>query len=192
MATQLMAAAVTKLGKEILEAAKFASAVTGFSHEVIRRWAFSYLTTLSQYPGSLDDIDDQFIEAELSSERGKACGNPTAILHDEEFQLAARTFVRNNAYRKGEPNLTTDMFCKWINDSYSVVISAEMARQWLHHLGFNICNHQKGVFFDGHERDDVTAYREELLEKLAKLDETTITTMSKCSGWREAVQSSST
>ena len=77
----------------------------------------------------------------------KTAGNPTAILHDEEFQLAARAFVHGNAYRKGEPNLTTDGFCKWVNDSFGVVIAHETGRQWLHHLGFSIYNHPKGVFF---------------------------------------------
>ena len=41
--------------------------------------------------------------------------------------------------------------------------------------GFNMCNHQKGVFFDGREREDVTSYRKEFLKKLEKFDETTIT-----------------
>ena len=180
LAIQMMTAAMTELDKGIVEASKFAAAVTGFSHQVVRRWAFAYFSNLSQYPGSLDNIDDHYIETELSSERGKACGNPTVILHDEEFQLAARAFVHENAYRKGEPNLTTDRFCKWVNDSFGVVIGLETGRQWLHHLGFSIYNHQKGVFFDGHERDDVTAYRVELLEKLAKLDETTITPSQPC------------
>ena len=44
---------------------------------------------------------------------------------------------------------------------------------------FSIYNRQKGAFFDDHEQDDVTVYQPELLEKLAKLDATTITTISK-------------
>ena len=92
-----------------------------------------------------------------------------------------RAFVNEKAYRKGKLNLTTDRFCKWVNDSFGVVIALKIGRQWLHHLGFSsIYNHQKGVFFDGHERDDVTVYRAELLEKLAKLDETTITPSQPC------------
>ena len=68
MAIQMMTAAMTELGKGIVGASKFSAAVTGFSHEVVRRWTFAYFSTLSQYPGSLDDIDDQFVETELSSE----------------------------------------------------------------------------------------------------------------------------
>ena len=71
------------------------------------------------------------------------------------FQLAACTYVHSNAYRKGEPNLTTE---RWVNDNYSVSITSETARRWLHHLGFNMCDHQKGVYFDGHERDDDVQY----------------------------------
>ena len=85
LAIQVMTAAMTELDKGIIEASKFAAAVTGFSHKVVRRWAFAYFSNLSQYPGSLDNIDDHYIETELSSERGKACSNPTAILHDERI-----------------------------------------------------------------------------------------------------------
>ena len=52
------------------------------------------LSALDRYPGSLDDIDFDFIQTEQSSERGKACGNPDAFLHDEDFQLSARRYVR--------------------------------------------------------------------------------------------------
>ena len=168
IAIHTMTSAMTVLGKGVVEAAKFAAATTGFSQEVIRRWACAFYSALDHYPGSISDIDLDFIQTELSSERGKSCGNPDAILHDEEFQLSARKYVRSTAYRKGEPNLTTEMFCKWVFDSFSVEISYETARRWLHYLGFNICNHQKGVFFDSHDREDVTRYRKNLLDKLAE------------------------
>ena len=131
--------------------------------------------TLAQYSGSLDDVDDGFIELELSSDRVKACGNPTSIIHDEEFSLAAREYIRSNAYRKGEPNLTADMFRAWVSESYKVDVCVNTARRWLHQLGFHQCDHQKGVYFDGHERDDVVTYRQEFLDRLESLDETTIT-----------------
>ena len=52
-----------------------------------------------------------------------------------------------------------------------------VARTWLHHLGFHPCDHQKGVYFDGHEREDVVTYRQKFLDQLGSLDETTITPM---------------
>ena len=62
-----------------------------------------------------------------------------------------------------------------MNESYEVEVSVNTARRWLHHLGFHQCDYQKGVYFDGHERDDVVTYRQEFLDRLASLDKTTIT-----------------
>ena len=69
------------------------------------------------------------------------------------------------------------MFRAWINENHEIDVSVDTARRWLHHLGFHQCDHQKGVCFDGHERDDVVTYRQEFLDQLASLDETTITPM---------------
>ena len=51
LAIQIMSSAMTELGKGIVDAAKFAAATTGFSQEVVRRWACAYFTALDQYPG---------------------------------------------------------------------------------------------------------------------------------------------
>ena len=61
VAIQIMTSAMTELGKGFVDAAQFATATTGFFQEVVRRWAFSYFTDLNQYPGSLDDVDLDFI-----------------------------------------------------------------------------------------------------------------------------------
>ena len=71
LAIQIMTSAMTELGKGIVHAAKFAATTTGFS-QVVRRWAYAYFTALDQYPGSLNDLDLDFIQTELSSEQGKA------------------------------------------------------------------------------------------------------------------------
>ena len=55
IAIQTMTEAMTELDMGIIEAAKFAASATGFSHEVVRRWAFAFFCTLSLYPGSLED-----------------------------------------------------------------------------------------------------------------------------------------
>ena len=94
-----MTTAVTELGMGVVQVANFAGIVTGFSGQVVQRWAFALFATLAQYPASLDDVDDSIIELELSSEREKACSNPAAIIHDE-FCLAEREYIRSNAYSK--------------------------------------------------------------------------------------------
>ena len=87
-----MTTAMTELGMRVVKAANFAGTVTGFSGQIVQYWASAFFVTLAEYPGSLDNVDDNFIEIELTSERGKACG-PTGIIHDEEFCLTAREHV---------------------------------------------------------------------------------------------------
>ena len=78
--------------------------------------------------------------------------------------------VRDNANKKGEPNLTVEMFRVWVNKKYDCNICKETARKWLHKLGFQQVNHTKGVYFDGHERVDVVKYRGDFKDKLEELD----------------------
>jgi len=40
-------------------------------------------------------------------------------------------------------------------------ISLSTARRWLHLEGFRYTSHKKGLYFDGHDRPDVTAYRQD-------------------------------
>ena len=110
----------------VVQAASFAGTLTGFSGQVVRQWASTLFVTHAQYPGSLDEIDDSFKELELSSERGKACGNPTSIIHDEGFCSAVREYIHSKAY-KGEPNLMADMFHAWVVQSYEVDVSVDTA-----------------------------------------------------------------
>lgn len=66
--------------------------------------------------------------------------------------------------------MTAHSFCVWVNDHllpnsdlpshYPHSISVRSARRWLHHLGFRPVSHKKGVYIDGHERDDVVKHRE--------------------------------
>ena len=125
IAIQTMTTAMTELGMGDVKAANFTGILTGFSGQLVRRWASALFITLAQYPGSLEDVDNSFIQVKLSSEHGKACGNPRAIIHDEEFCLAAREYniIHSNAYGKGEPNLMADMFRVWVSESYKVNIS---------------------------------------------------------------------
>ena len=41
--------------------------------------------------------------------------------------------------------------------------------RWLHHLGFKPVSHKKGVYINGHEREDVIKHREALLKTLEDL-----------------------
>ena len=119
-----------------------------------------------------ENVTDDDIEAELSSGRGRDV--PSSLIFDENFQLDARSFVRSNACKKGEPNLTIADFTAWIERTYGHTVGRETARRWLIILGFGQLHHQKGVYFDGHDRPDVVEHRKEFLSKLAELDKKTI------------------
>ena len=87
--------------------------------------------------------------------------------------------MRENTVVKGRPNLTAGSFCCWVNEDllpnvslapgYPRHISLETARKWLHQLGFEILDHKKGRYCDGHERSDVVEYRSKSLRKIIGL-----------------------
>ena len=85
-------------------------------------------------------------------------------------------WVRENAYRKGEANMTATSFCQWVNNdllpSYhlppnlSRTISVRTATRWLCKLSFHPQSHKKGAYVDGHGREDVVKSHDEFLKKL--------------------------
>ena len=48
-------------------------------------------------------------------------------------------------------------------------IRSRTARKWLNRLGYKWKEVQKGVFFDGHEKEDVVEYRETFLDEMKSL-----------------------
>ena len=101
------------------------------------------------------------------------------MYHDEHLNHRAAEWVRAHAFVKGEPNMTAQSFCDWINSDLLVSshlppffpreISLRTSIRWLHHLGFRPVSHKKGVYIDGHEREDVVRHRESLLKILHDL-----------------------
>ena len=92
----------------------------------------------------------------------------------EELSKKATEYIRSNAAVKGRPNLTAADFCVWVNESllpnsFPRKICLETARKWLHYLGFEVLSAKKGIFIDGHERDDVVESRKLFLCKMTKI-----------------------
>ena len=48
------------------------------------------------------------------------------------------------------------------------MICERTAARWLNKLGFRICHVRKGVYVDGHEREEVVAARKEYIEFMEK------------------------
>ena len=101
------------------------------------------------------------------------------MYHDEELNLKAAAWVREHGFVKGEPNMTAQAFCDWTNNDLLLsshlppyvprTNSLRLAICWLHHLGFRPVSHKKGVYVDGHEREDVVSHRKSLLKTLHEL-----------------------
>ena len=95
---------------------------------------------------------------------------------NEELNKAASDFVRKNAVVKGQPNLTSHSFSRWVNQSllpnsildpgYTRSISVETGHKWLHKLGFDVLDKKKDVYIDGHERDDVVQHHQRFLYQM--------------------------
>lgn len=60
IAINIMASAIENLGMNIVEAAEFAGQVCGHSGQIVRRWAFSFFTSISAY-SCLEDVDDDLL-----------------------------------------------------------------------------------------------------------------------------------
>ncbi len=101
------------------------------------------------------------------------------VRKNEELTELATHYVRENAFKKGAANLTAQSFCTWVNDELlrnatlepgaPRKISVEVARKWLHEMGFKVKRITKGVYFDGHERADVVDHRNVFLNEVASL-----------------------
>ena len=145
-----------------------AADVTGASTRSVRRWANAFIESMVGI--SPDAVTDEAITGLLSFEmwRTKASWQ-RSLINDKEFRLKVKEYVRSHTHRRGEPNLTANMFLSWIQETYHVDVCAETARLWLYNLGFSQTHHHKGMYFDGHERDDVQ-YRHKFFQKLDDLD----------------------
>ena len=73
-------------------------------------------------------------------------------------------------------------FCEFINNKllpsshlppfFPRSVSLRTVVRWLRHLGFKPRGHKKGVYIDGHEREDVVKHREEYLKVMEELRKT--------------------
>ena len=72
---------------------------------------------------------------------------------------------------------TAQSFSVWVNEDllpsshlpphFPRRVSFHTSMRWLHHLGFKPVSHRKGVYIDGHERDDVVLHHGKYLREMA-------------------------
>ena len=155
--------AVKTLRLNLSEASKFSSDITGNSDRVIQKWALEFLLS---YSLDEDNLDESF----FSNNRGKHNKVENSLVTQEDFIDEARQFIRENANKRGQPNLTCKDFAGWVSNKWQVDIAEETARRWMHKLGFEQKRIGKSVYFDGHERDDIVEARQEYLKTLEESD----------------------
>ena len=75
-----------------------------------------------------ESIADECLTDILSSNCGHHDYHAVSLVN---FQLAARSFVRKHACVKGQPNLTSADFSRWVQNEYKTNIHDCTARRWL-------------------------------------------------------------
>ena len=143
----------TRQGMGVLDASREAGSIVGYSEKTVRK------------------LRKEFYENEgVLKERKKGKYERVTVYCDEELNKNAAKWVRENAFTKGKPNMTALSFCQWVNEDllpssqlpphFQWRILLRTAFCWLHHFGFKPVSHRKGVYIDGHLRDDVVKHRE--------------------------------
>ena len=146
----------------VKDAAREAGSIIGFNEKTIRRHRNDFFSN----KGKL-----------TLSRQGKY--ERHCVYHDEDLNRKAREWVRENAFKKGAPNMNAAAFCEFVNNKllpsshlppfFPRSVSLRTAVHWLRHLGFKPRSHKKGVYIDGHEREDVVKHRIEYLKVMAEL-----------------------
>ena len=154
LSVALMHSFQKRQGMTVMDAEQESGSICGFNEKTVRC-----------YRGQFFDGKGNFKE----TKQGKY--DRQRLLYDENLCLDAAMWARENAYKKGEANMTAGKYCQWVNNELlpSHVLPANVPRSisvctancWLHQLGFSPQSHKKGSYVDGHEREDVVKSREE-------------------------------
>jgi hypothetical protein len=94
-----------------------------------------------------------------------------SLIEDEDVRSCCRSWLRDQR----NDSITALSFSKWVPDQLhldaqlprQVSISERTAARWLNRLNYTFSRYGKGLYADGHERDDVVAYRNAFLERMA-------------------------
>ena len=118
------------------------------------------------------------------AEGGEACeeerkrGQVWLLEGEDDLQIMLKEFVRGNSCRKGQPNLTLVDVQNFVNSrvlpllgNANMAVSRSTVHQWMKRLDFKVTRYKKGMYVDGHEREDVVIYRSLYLRQLAEYDE---------------------
>ena len=113
----------------VKQAATEAGSVVGFNEKTVRRYRNDFFENEGHF------------SIQLQGKYERHC-----VHHDEALNHKAAEWVREHAFVKGEPNMTAQSFCEWVNNDllpsshlpphFQRSISLQTAVRWLHHLRF--------------------------------------------------------
>ena len=156
---------INRFGLTKTAAAQEVGLLLGINDKTVRLWRKDFLSN-----GDFDEDN-----------RGRY--RRYCVVMDEQYRDTALEWVRQHASVKGESNMIVFDFCNWVNGTLLPMVrthhpnipssvSNRTACRWLHKLGFKPSSTRKGVYIDGHERDDVVKYRKLYLKRLEILSST--------------------
>lgn len=170
---------VVKRGRLSIEASERAAESNGFAAKwggrKVRRWTHQWvnervlpMSCQGQHKKVYSLLDDPAIKAELRTyvRTNKWAMNPTKVGQFTENKLlpaAADKYLRhlvNDEMPRGLKKYMELQLFPRIQLKVGKGISLTTARRWLRNEGFRYISHQKGLYFDGHDRPDVLAYRQ--------------------------------
>lgn len=112
--------------------------------------------------------DEFLFVGELCKHMQGAHKKGESLLDDEDFSLKCQKWLRENKAEKRSPNLLQ----KYIQENLfpkmnmsGCTIAVETCRIYMHNWGYSYDTHTKGIYIDGHEREDVIAYRQQFITR---------------------------
>ena len=110
---------------------------------------------------------DNFIETgELLIHRQGKHTKLESLLDDEDFKIKCQAWLRQQTPESRSPGnlkvyIEKTLFPKMTGHIKKDTISEKTCRNYMHLWGYSHDERRKGVYYDGHERPDVVAYRSE-------------------------------
>ncbi|KAG2073340.1 hypothetical protein BDR04DRAFT_938267, partial [Suillus decipiens] len=103
---------------------------------------------------------------QLPHEKRGGTQGARSFLHDESVETRCRTWLSNIQTGQVTPHALQNALHTTILPELGIIpkqpISERTARRWLIKLGWRCTVIRKGVYMDGHEREDVVKYRNEI------------------------------
>lgn len=96
------------------------------------------------------------------------------LIDDEDIALRCQRWLRQESGMNG---ISTSQFKQYIENvifpecvEIKKTISLRTTERWLNVLGCQFEKHRQGMYFDGHEREDVVAYRKKFLRTMKEFE----------------------